>query len=379
MSFLFALFVCATLAQMAVWQFLFGRLARYKPVNNGEKTDLPPVSVLICARNEALNLQKYLPALLEQDYPDFEVLVIDDDSADETQAILAAFQKKYAHLRVLRVSPKISPGKKYALAQGIAAARHEYLVFTDADCEPASREWLLRITDCPETSGRIVPRYRDNPQSEITLGYAPYRPEPGFLNRWIRFETVYTAMQYFSFALAGWPYMGVGRNLAWKKTLFQRVGGFAAHAHILSGDDDLLVNAAAHAGNTAICLAPEAFVYSGAKKNWAAWYRQKRRHLGAGKWYRREHRIALALLTLTLILHYFLLPVLLFSEFGMVSAAFYAVRMALAAGIYWKILRQFRDEQLIIWFPLLDAVLAIYFAVMVPLILIRSNYLISWK
>lgn len=363
MSFLFALFVCATLAQMAVWQFLFDRLARYKPVNNGKKTDLPPVSVLICARNEALNLQKYLPAVLEQDYPDFEVLVIDDDSGDETPAILAAFQKKYAHLRVLRVSPKISPGKKYALAQGIATARHERLIFTDADCEPASREWLLRMTG----------------GAEITLGYAPYRPEPGFLNRWFRFETAYTAMQYFSFALAGWPYMGVGRNLSWEKTVFQRVGGFAAHAHIPSGDDDLLVNVAAHAGNTALCLAPEAFVYSGAKKTWKEWYRQKRRHLGAGKFYRREHRIALAALTLTLVLHYFLLPALLFSGFGMVSAVFYAVRMALAAGIYWKILRQFRDEQLIIWFPLLDAVLAIYFAVMVPLILIRSNYLISWK
>ena len=95
--------------------------------------------------------------------------------------------------------------------------------------------------------------------------------------------------------------------------------------------------------------------------------------------YRKKHQYLLAQLTLTLVMHYILLPALLFSDFGTVSAAFYAVRMALAAGIYWKILRQFRDEQLIIWFPLLDAVLAIYFAVMVPLILIRSNYLISWK
>ena len=404
MTFLFGVFVCATLAQMAVWHFLFGRLARYRPPVPGGNAVLPPVSVIICARNEAANLQKYLPAVLEQRYPDFEVLVVDDDSGDETPAVLAAFQAKYARLRVLRLSPKTSPGKKYALAQGIAATRHEHLVFTDADCEPAGREWLLRMTDgglriadyglwidptlgTANQSGQRNHTKRSanpqsairNPQSEITLGYAPYRPGPGLLNRWTRFETVYTAMQYFSFALAGWPYMGVGRNLAWQKALFQRVGGFDAHARIPSGDDDLLVNAAAHAGNTALCLAPEAFVYSNAKKNWADWYRQKRRHLGAGKLYRPQHRIALALLTLTLVLHYFLLSVLLFSDFGTISVAFYAVRMALAAGIYWRILRQFRDEQLIIWFPLLDAVLAIYFAVMVPLVLIRSNYLISWK
>jgi len=186
-------------------------------------------------------------------------------------------------------------------------------------------------------------------------------------------------MQYFSFALAGRPYMGVGRNLAWHKSLFQRVGGFAAHAHVPSGDDDLLVNAAAHAGNTALCLAPEAFVYSDAESTWADWFRQKRRHLGAGKFYRREHQIALGLLTLTQVLHYFLLFVLLFSGFGTVSVILFVVRLTISAGFFKKILRQFRDEPLLVWFPLLDALLAIYFAVLVPLILIRSNHLISWK
>jgi len=407
---LFVLYVCVTLAQIAIWQFVFGRLARIRPAAAIAPTGLPPVSVIICARNEAHNLRKYLPAVLAQQYPHFEVLVVDDDSADDTGAVVSAFQANYAHLRVLHLSPKTSPGKKYALAQGIEAARYEHLVFTDADCAPASVRWLEHLAKRfsigeyadalpPTPKGESIPGNEtqistlfgmDSPLGvggrasahspiEIILGYAPYRTGPGLLNRWIRFETIYTAMQYFSFALAGRPYMGVGRNLAWHKSLFQQVGGFAAHAHVPSGDDDLLVNAAAHAGNTALCLAPEAFVYSDAERTWADWFRQKRRHLGAGKFYRREHQIALGLLTLTQVSHYFLLFVLLFSGFGTVSVILFVVRLTISAGFFKKILRQFRDEPLLVWFPLLDALLAIYFAVLVPLILIRSNHLISWK
>lgn len=370
---LFVLYVCVTLAQIALWLFVFGRLVRIRPAAIAS-AGLPPVSVVVCARNEAHNLRKYLPAVLGQQYPHFEVLVVDDDSTDDTGAVLTAFQANYTHLRVLHLSPKTSPGKKYALAQGIEAARYEYLVFTDADCAPASARWLEHLVEGFHGGG-VEP----HSPIEIVLGYAPYRPGPGLLNHWIRFETIFTAMQYFSFALAGRPYMGVGRNLAWHKSLFQRVGGFATHAHVPSGDDDLLVNAAAHAGNTALCLAPEAFVYSDAERTWADWFRQKRRHLGAGKFYRREHQIALGLLTLTQVLHYFLLFVLLFSGFGTVSVILFVVRLTISAGFFKKILRQFRDEPLLVWFPLLDALLAIYFAVLVPLILIRSNHLISWK
>jgi glycosyltransferase involved in cell wall biosynthesis len=421
MTALFVLYVGVTLAQIAIWQFVFGRLVRHRPAAAIAPTGLPPVSVIICARNEAHNLRKNLPAVLAQQYPLVEVLVVDDDSGDDTGAVLSAFQTNYAHLRVLRLSPKTSPGKKYALAQGIEAARYEHLVFTDADCAPASVRWLEHLAGgfwcvstpppSPPPNGRglhaqvsqnstwdqaplpfgggdgggvethSVPTPQATPQSpiEIVLGYAPYRPGPGLLNRWIRFETIFTAMQYFSFTLVGRPYMGVGRNLAWHKSLFQRVGGFAAHAHVPSGDDDLLVNAAAHAENTALCLAPEAFVYSDAESTWADWFRQKQRHLGAGRFYRREHQIALGLLTLTQVLHYFLLFVLLFSGFGTVSVILFVVRLTISAGFFRKILRQFRDEPLLVWFPLLDALLAIYFAVLVPLILIRSNHLISWK
>jgi len=373
---LLAVFIAATFVQMAAWLGIFVRLALYRPIRHTipsprDNTQNLPLSVIICARNEAENLRKNLPAVLEQQYPDFEVLVVDDDSDDDTPAVLHFFQEKYAHLRVLRLSPKTSPGKKHALAQGIATARHEHLVFTDADCWPAGPEWL-------EALG-IEFRVSSSSTPEILLGYAPYRPAPGLLNRWIRFETVQTAMQYFSFAVIGQPYMGVGRNLAWHKSLFAQVGGFATHLGLPSGDDDLLVNAAAHAGNTAICLNPKAFVFSESEKTWSDLWRQKRRHLQAGVRYRPLHQVMLGALALSHVLHYFLLTPLWFSGFGTICVSLWSIRMAPAFLIHWKILRQFREGQLLIWFPLFDALLAFYYAVVVPPVLIRSNSLISWK
>ncbi len=377
---LLAVFIAATLVQMVAWLGIFARLALYRPAiqNSKLKTQNPKLSVVICARNEADNLRQNLPAVLEQQYPEFEVLVVDDDSDDDTPAVLRFFQEKYPHLRVLRVSPKTSPGKKHALAQGIAAARYEHLVFTDADCQPAGPEWLavLSIEFRVLSHSKLKTQYS---KPEILLGYAPYLPGPGLLNRWVRFETVQTAMQYFSFALIGQPYMGVGRNLAWNKALFERVGGFAAHADLLSGDDDLLVNAAACADNTAICLDSKGFVFSEAEKTWRAWWRQKQRHLTAGTRYRPLHRALLGALAMSHVLHYFLLTPLCFSGFGTICVSLWIIRMAPAFLIYWKILRQFREEQLLIWFPLFDALLALYYAVFVPPVLIRSNSLISWK
>lgn len=370
---LFGVYATATVVQLVVWWGLFARLAFRKPgllaPATLNVTCLPPVSVLICARNEAANLAANLPVVLGQQYPKFEVLVIDDDSADNTPLVLQALQKKYTHLRVLHSGPKTTPGKKQALAQGIAAARYEHLVFADADCRPASALWLRHMAEC----------FLKTQDVEIVLGYGPYRPEPGLLNKWIRFETVQTATQYFSFALAGQPYMGVGRNLAWRRQLFQQVGGFAAHADLPSGDDDLFVNAAANHKNAAICLAPEAFVFSEGEKSWRNWRLQKKRHLRAGTHYRLHHRLLLGLLALTHVTHYFLLAMLLPTDFGIISAAFYAVRMASALPIHRKILYQFREAHLLIWFPLLDAFLAIYYAVFVPRVLIYSDDLISWK
>lgn len=382
---IFLLFSMATLIQILAWWGLFGRFAFRKPSAFAKATadkpalateNRPSVTVLICARNEAENLKQNLPQILEQHFPKFEVLVVDDDSTDATRNVLEHLQMRYSHLKILRVAPKTSPGKKHALAMGINAAQFEHLVFTDADCRPASKTWLRSMA---MGFSRVPSAVRGEQDVEIVLGYGPYLPEPGLLNKWIRFETVQTAMQYFSFAHAGHPYMGVGRNLAWKRHLFRETGGFEAHVQLPSGDDDLFVNAAANGGNTGMCLKPESFVYSRGEKGWKNWLKQKRRHLSAGKKYRFKHRFLLGLLAITQSLHYFLLTLLLLTDFGIISVTFYSIRMASALPIYRKITCQLREKQLLIWFPVFDALLALYYAAFVPLVLISSDDLISWK
>jgi biofilm PGA synthesis N-glycosyltransferase PgaC len=256
-------------------------LFRGKPASH----ETHPVSVILCAKNELENLKKYLPLFLEQAYPDYEVIVVDDCSWDESGAYLDEMKAHHAHLRVvtLKEQERYRHGKKFALTLGIKAAKHEYLLLSDADCMPAGKNWLAGMQSC----------FRDS--TELVLGYGAYLKQPGLLNKLIRFDTVLVALQYFSFSLAGMPYMGVGRNLAYRRSLFFRTKGFARHNHIVSGDDDLFVNENASKTNTDINLDPETFTYSPAKQTFREWYRQKLRHTSTGRYYKSSHKFLLAL------------------------------------------------------------------------------------
>jgi glycosyltransferase involved in cell wall biosynthesis len=206
-----------------------------------------PLSVIICAKNEVQNLKKNLSSILNQNYPNFEVIVVNDCSNDGTEWYLRDLSLDYKNLKIVTINdhPRFKHGKKFAVTMGIKAAQNENLVFTDADCFPESEHWLS-----------LMQRNFDN-QTDIVLGYSPYEIKGGFLNKFIRFETFYTAINYLSYALRGIPYMGVGRNLAYKKSLFFKGKGFASHMHILSGDDDLFVNQNANNFNTKIEIHPD--------------------------------------------------------------------------------------------------------------------------
>ncbi len=373
---LFGLYVAATLAQLVVWWGIFRKLEIGNARLNIAETLISraqfPISVIICARNETDNLRRFLPKILAQEYSgEWEVIVVDDASEDDSLAVLQFFQEKNSRLRVLRIAEKKQAGKKYALAQGIAAAKSDRFVLTDADCEPASPHWLAHMAAV----------LNEKPETEIVLGYGPMREGKGWLNSWSRFETAHTAIQYFSFALAGMPYMGVGRNLAFKRQVYERAGGFATHADLSSGDDDLLVNAAAHARNTAICLHPGAFMFSESKKTWRDWARQKRRHLTTGHRYQPRHQAVLTLLSLSHSLHFFLFAVLLLAGFGTVSVVlFYLVRSCSLLFLYGKILPRLREFHLFSRIPIYDTLLAAYYGAFVPLSLIAPRSARSaWK
>lgn len=311
---IFYIFCGAAFFQLFYFLFFYLRLANYKP-KTVQVTQYPPVSIIICARNEDTNLKKNLPKILAQDYPAFEVIVVDDNSEDGTTEYLFFLSQKEPRLKRTKTgnSNRMMAGKKFPLTLGLKAAANELVLLTDADCYPATDQWLKNM----------VAGYAGG--KEIVLGYGAYEKQPGSLNRRIRYETVLTAINYLSLALARLPYMGVGRNLSYNKTLFFNTNGFFDHRHIPSGDDDLFINKVATKRNTEIVITPDAFTYSEPKETRDEWIEQKTRHLSTAKFYRFKHKFWLGLQPISHILFWITsvyLLCILFAYWYIVAAAF---------------------------------------------------------
>ena len=282
LGFLFAAFLIQLFYQL----YFFVRIALWKHRELGVQT--PPISIVICAKNEEENLRKLIPVLMDQDYPEFEVVIVNDNSWDDTEDILKAFQISYPNLHCIHLNEEkqMMMGKKFALTLGIKGAKHEQLVLSDADCIPSSNKWLRYMVNEAE-------------EKDIRLGFSPYKKTNGLLNAMIRFDAFQTGLTYLSFAAAGTPYMGVGRNLSYTKSLFFAKGGFKRHYHIISGDDDLFIKENANKSNTGIVFHPDAQTISTPKDSWKAWWAQKRRHLTTAPHYKFIHKILLALYPLS--------------------------------------------------------------------------------
>ena len=290
------------------------------------KKDLP-VSVIICAKNEAENLRNFLPKILAQDHPDFEVVVINDASQDETLEVIEDFQKQDEKVKLVDVQNNEAfwANKKYALTLGIKKAKNQYLLFTDADCQPETDQWLREMTS----------QFQEN--KTIVLGYGGYFSQPkSVLNKLIRFETLFSAIQYFSYARWGMPYMGVGRNLAYTSSEFYNQNGFATHLHIRAGDDDLFVNQAANEINTALCFSPNGITRSIPKEDLKSWFYQKRRHVAIAKHYKREHKFMLGLFYMSQLLFWLFFLILIFTSFWQIALAFLAIRWIVQGTVFYK-------------------------------------------
>lgn len=341
---LFVLFQLCLIIQLYYLVGKHSKLSFFKGYSETPENNFP-VSVVISARNEAKNLSEFLPAILTQDYPDYEVILVNDCSYDGSDILLMDMQANYPRLKVVTVTEhdRFKTGKKFALTMGIKAAAHEHMLFTDADCMPASDQWI-----------RLMVRNFDA-QTEMVLGYSPYKKAPGLMNAFIRFETIKTGINYLSAALAGDAYMGIGRNLAYTKSLFFRSKGFASHMHVLSGDDDLFVNQNATPSNVKIEIDANAFTYSQAKITYSGWYRQKKRHMGVGKLYKGKHRAMLTLDALSGFFYYVLLIISFIFYFEpLLALGLFVLRWIVQLVIYGKIFKKLNAKDLLFYLPFLD-------------------------
>mgnify|MGYP002511340023 FL=1 len=257
--------------------------------------DYPPVSVIICARNEYENLQDYLAVILSQDYPCYEVIVVDDSSDDETDLLLERLSRQHANLYHTFVprGARILSSKKLALTIGIKAAKYEHLLLTDADCRPESKNWI-----------REMMQGFANENTEVVVGFSPYFEKKGLLNHIISYDTLFSGLQYMGMARSGHPYMGVGRNLAYKRSTFFNIGGFKTLINNLAGDDDLFVNRVATRKNTTVVCNKDSLVWSQPKTTWHEWLHQKHRHLSVSPKYRLGSKLRLTIEPMTRALLY---------------------------------------------------------------------------
>ncbi|MBA3680963.1 MAG: glycosyltransferase [Bacteroidetes bacterium] len=265
--------------------------------------NLEPISVIICAKNEDENLTEFLPKVLTQDYPNFEVIVVNDCSWDNTENVIDEFAKIFPNLKKVSIKEDAyyKHGKKFAILVGIKATTHNRMVFIDADCYPSSNQWLKEMA-----MGFAAPK-------EIILGYGAYDKQKGFLNKLIRFDTFMIATNYLSGAIKGKAYMGVGRNLAYTRDLFYKEKGFSNHYHINSGDDDLFVNQAATKENVNVVIDKNAITYSLAKKTFRDWRLQKARHLSTSPLYSPSSKTKIAFSYFSQYYFYFSLIALAFT------------------------------------------------------------------
>lgn len=363
---IFGVFVLALLFQLFFYLGTFSKLAFYKKKELSSNT--PPVSIIICARNEDDNLVEFLPSIFEQDYPKFEVVVVNDCSFDNSADILKEFANRHENLKVVTIKEDdtYSHGKKIALMLGIKGASNEHMLLTDADCRPNSKDWLRNMAE------HFVG------ETEIVLGYGAYEKQKGFLNKLIRYDTFFIALQFLSFSLRGKTYMGTGRNLAYKKSLFFKMKGFASHYHIESGDDDLFVNEAATKRNSQVEVSIGSFTISKAKRTFRDWFRQKRRHVTTYKHYNSSSKIRLAAVSISLYLFYSSFIAVLILQFEpLVVLSLFALRLMIQLIIFNKSMKLLAEKDLLLLSPIIELILLIVYPfVTFANMFVRKN---KWK
>ena len=319
--------------------FYLLQLKLLKQIRQSDKVNfIVPVSVIIAAKNEAKNLKRFLPSILQQNYPEFEVIVVNDGSNDNTEEILSHFKTKYSNLKTtfIKGDPHFKHNKKLAISIGIKAAKYENFVFTDADCYVQSNQWLTQMA-------------RNFKENNLVLGFGGYEKENTLLNKLIRYDTLKIAILYFSKALSGKPYMGVGRNLAYTKSLYNQVKGFSSHYHVPTGDDDLFVREASSYAKTAIETDPKSFTMSVPPSSFKAWQQQKSRHLQSSQFYSFGQNVFLGLEGFSRsTFHLFAVAgIILFPKVFFLVLLFFLVDLVIKLILSKKLFRHFGSKDLI--------------------------------
>jgi len=348
--------------QLAYYWIFFSRLAFYRIKKVSDEK--PAVSIVLTANNQYAYLYKYLPVLLDQDYPDFEVLVVNDNSDDGTEDLLKELSRQFDNLKsiALRQSLNWFKGRKFPLSLGIKSARNDIIVLIDAACRPESKNWISEITTAYQN------------KVEIVLGYTTFET-PSFINRFLRFTAFYDALVYLSLALSGIPFKGIGKNLSYKRELFYRHKGFSSHYTISAGDDEIFVNKTANSKNTAICISKDSIVKSTTKVSFFKWLQHEKSRLNIRKYFKTGHRFLISLFSASTFLFYGLFIYLLVAGVPwFIPVSVFGLRLISQVIIFGLVQKKLSEKKLLLFSPLFEIVIvAIDFIIWLVLLFAKRS------
>lgn len=338
------------------WILIYNRL---KPtIPNILFRDWPPVTLIICVRNQFSVFKERFHLFLEQDYPQFELMIVDDDSNDGLESWIRELSKDDAKISYFK-NRKTQAGKKQALTLGISNAKFEWIGLTDSDCVPAGKNWLKSMIQSINNNQKII------------LGYAPYQFTPGILNQFIRFECCFNAIQYLSASQIGFPYMGIGRNLMYHKSIFNPQ---ALQNKQMYGDDDLLINARSNSKNTTLCLNPDSFIYSDAKSSYIDYFKQRWRHYGAALHYNMFSSILLLIYFSSFIGLYLCLIALIYQKNYFIASSLYVCHLLVSWPVFCNKLKIIKEKNLCFYFPLLQIMYCLHLIFQIPFLWIKKKH-----
>lgn len=348
--------------RLLYWYVLFIRLALYKgneKSNQGNKA----ITMVVAVKNNLSGIQNLVARIIKQNYNEWELIIVDDGPDPDLNAFISSLQDSRIHCIKNR-----SQGKQEAVITGVQAASHEWIALTDSDCLPSSLRYFDAMQD------NIT-----QPEHEIVLGFAPLKPGKSIASHMAAYEAAYIGMQYLSCAIAGKPYMGVGRNMMFKKYVYINHEDNIRKHNLLSGDDDLFVQAAATGKNTVVCLHPYSFCASDAPENLPTWLKQKRRQVTTASVYKSHHKLLLALFGGLHIAIY--LCMLLGWFWGMLSAAevlaAWLTMIGLMSIVQYPVFRKLKAQRQLLLTPAADVFLAGFYFVLAILVTFKKNH--SWK
>ena len=321
--------LCSAILVLAFYHLaMFSRLAFRDQGAEPDRT--LPVSVVVCGRNESDSLQQLIPLLLDQDHEEFELVVVNDRSDDDTWEVLQWMKPEHPRLRPVNIQAdeKFSYGKKIALGVGVRTAKYAHVVVTDADCMPTGRDWISLMA-AGFSGGR-----------QLVIGHSPYERQDGLASLLERYDGFTKAVQYISFAQAGFPYMGVGRNMAFTSEIFFAAKGQHRHRQLMSGDDDLIINEVARANNTAVIADGRSYMTTRATPDLATWWHRKRRHYTTARYYRMGHQVLLTLLPAARLVLWASIVVLFATGHWLPAAAGLAVQLLVFQPIAMQAMRK---------------------------------------